>query len=235
MKHLYILYFLFLWISCDNSSNDDPNTVLNESDEFEVCNNIMTDCRNEEVSYCFMGYKWGANNPLTNSGSVEGPMAPGGVVSFSFQEENGLVNTHAQTNLPSRSFSHLADCAKGEMRNALQAWSSVANISFEEQEENSPSDIRFFVADIRQSGIGYPNISHPSCESLKGTLIVQTALWTNDCDTMYKFFLHEIGHVLGMGHVGTENIMSADFDIISKLKGLQSGDIEGMIQLYGAK
>lgn len=209
--------------------------VLNESDQFQVCNNIMTDCRNESINYCLNGFKWGATNPLSNTGEVAGPMESGGILSYSFQEENGLVNTHAQINLPSKSFSNLAACAKNEIRKALDAWSSVANISFEEQAENSQSDILFFVADIRQSGIGYPNFAHEQCETLGGNLIIQASLWTSDCSTMYKFFLHEIGHVLGLGHVGTDNIMTTDFSVINNLDGLQSGDIEGIIQLYGPK
>lgn len=239
MKYFCYLLLLSLSvsISCNNSSDEDPdpNTILNESDRYAICNNIIADCRNSDTGYCLMGFTWGATNPLPSSGETTGPMEPAGTLTYSFQEENGVVNTHAQINLPSKSFDNLASCAKDEIRRALETWSAVASISFEEQDENSVSDIRIYVADIRQSGIGYPNYSHESCQLLKGNLVIQADLWTNDCSTMYKFFLHEIGHVLGLGHVGSTNVMTTDFDVLDDLEGLQEGDIEGIQQLYGPK
>ncbi|MEL6276541.1 MAG: matrixin family metalloprotease, partial [Bacteroidota bacterium] len=149
--------------------------------------------------------------------------------------ENGFVNTHAQVNLPSKSFDLLPNCVKSEVRSALNAWSSVANIAFKELQDNSESDIRLFVADIRQSGVGFPNFPDSPCDIMGGDLIIQTNIWTTDCNILHNFFLHEIGHVLGLGHVGTANIMTANFTTIEDLEGLQSGDIEGIVQLYGPR
>lgn len=235
LRHYFIFSILFL-ISC-NEPDETPvnNEVLNESSEFAVCNSIITDCRNKNVPYCLMGFKWGEGNPLPNSGYVVGPQQPGGTLTFSFQESNGLVNTHAQVDLPSLSFNNLPSCAKQEFRNAMNSWEEVANISIIEVQENSQSDIRIFVAAIRQSGVGYPNFPSNPCVIMGGDLIIQADLSITSCDTLYKFFLHEIGHVLGLGHVGTNNIMAADFQIFDDLDGLQNGDISGLIHLYGPK
>lgn len=162
-------------------------------------------------------------------------MEPGGEISYSFQESNGLVNTHAQIDLPSQSFDELAPCAKDEIRNALATWSEVADISFVEEPQNSGSEIRFFVADIRQSGVGFPNFPEDPCNIMGGDMVIQTDLWTEDCEEMYLFFLHEIGHVLGLGHVGSANIMNASFSVFKELDGLASGDIRGIQELYGPR
>jgi len=196
----------------------------------------VTDCRNGSGNYCLNGFKWGNTNPLPIAGeNIQGPQEPADTVTFSFQEENGVVNTHAQVDLPSRSFELLPTCVRSEVMNALDSWSSVANIAFKELPDNSESDIRFFVADIRQSGVGFPNFPDSPCNIMGGDLVIQTNIWTTNCDILRNFFLHEIGHVLGLGHVGTVNIMSSDFTIIEDLEGLQSGDVEGIIQLYGPR
>ncbi|MEO1051865.1 MAG: matrixin family metalloprotease [Bacteroidota bacterium] len=234
MKRLLCIMLFCSLLGCNRDDDNNDSPILNESDRFEVCNRIMMDCRNVNTGFCLNGFKWGINNPLLDAGpNVDGPKESGGVVTYSFQEENGVVNTHAQINLPSRSFDNLPSCAKAEIRNALNAWAEEANIAFEELPENSDSDIRFFVADIRQSGVGFPNFPDTPCDVMGGDLVIQTNIWTSDCDLLYNFFLHEIGHVLGLGHVGSSNIMNADFDVVEGLDGLQAGDIEGIVELYG--
>ncbi len=234
---VFTILALLSLMSCGDEPDDGPNNdVLNESTKFSTCNSLMTDCRNGTGDYCLNGFKWGTINPVPDAGEhVTGPRESGGTISYSFQESNGLVNTHAQIDLPSLSFDLLATCAKEEMRRALSDWAAVADINFEEVPENSDSDIRFFVAEIRQSGVGFPNFPETPCDILGGTAVFQADLWTEDCDVMYLFFLHEIGHVLGLGHVGTTNIMNSDFSVIESLDGLQMGDISGVQQLYGVK
>lgn len=46
--------------------------------------------------------------------------------------------------------------------------------------------------------------------------------------------LHEVGHVLGLGHVNSDNIMQIGRGKNSFV-GLQEGDIEGIIAIYGPK
>ncbi|MEL7120621.1 MAG: matrixin family metalloprotease [Bacteroidota bacterium] len=235
-RYFQLILLTIIILSCDNSNNTVQPIVINESDEFNICNRIVEDCRNGGSVYCLNGFTWGPSNPLNQKGgNVTGPQEAAGLITFSFQEENGLVNTHAQVDLPSKSFSNLPNCTKDQIRKALDEWASVANISFEEMTENSDSDIRFFVADIRQSGVGFPNFPVAPCSTIGGDLIIQSDLWTADCEILYNLFLHEIGHVLGLGHVGTRNIMNADFSEVEGLDGLQAGDIEGLVQLYGVK
>ena len=112
-------------------------------------------------------------------------------------------------------------------------WSSVANIAFEEQPENSSSEVRFFVADIRQGGIGYPNYAEDPCTSFSGNVIIQTGIQFESCDDFRAFILHETGHMLGLGHVPSNNIMNPDF-FEFEFRTLQSGDVEGIVELYGS-
>ncbi len=157
MKNLLPLIFLLLLLSCKKSTEVPNNGVKNESTQFAECNAALSACISSNAAYCLFGFKWGATNLLPNSVSAAvGPKESGGTLTFSFQEENGVVNTHAQINLPSKSFASLPSCAKDEIRRALREWAATANIDFEELPENSQSDIRFWVAEIRQSGIGYP-------------------------------------------------------------------------------
>lgn len=215
--------------------DDEPeNEVINESDEFSVCNSRIDVCSNGNGNYCLFGYKWGSNDEFESGLDIEGPRESGGVVTFSFQEENGLVNTHAQIDLPSESFDNIPGCAKEEIRKALSEWELVADLEFQELDENSDSDIRFFVADIRQSGVGYPNYRESPCDLLGGDVVIQKDLWTNDCDEIRAFMLHEMGHALGLGHVITSNIMSSSYNDIG-LRTLQSGDIAGIVEIYGEK
>ena len=207
---------------------------LGHSDNYSFCNSQLSECINGNGDYCLFGFKWGEDGTFQQSGfNAQGPKSSGGIVTYSFQEENGRINTHRQVNLPSLSFNEILSCAKAEIRSALNSWSDIADIEFEELPENSESNIRFYVADIIQSGIGYPNYSDGLCSDLAGNLVIQADLRINDCDLFYIFVLHEIGHVLGLGHVDTPNIMNPDFSDFGFQK-LQRGDTLGIIELYGA-
>ena len=233
MNNWIVFLAALLLFSCKNDNTDDD--ILNRSDEYEICNQLMDACVAGDGEYCLFGYKWGSVNTFSNTGyDATGPREPGGTVTFSFQENNGFVNTHAQANLPSRSFDNLISCAKLEIRKALNEWSAVANIEFQEQPENSNTDIQFFVADIKQSGVGFPNFTEEPCSIIGGDVILQSDLNVDECNTFYLFVLHEIGHTLGLGHVSTQNIMNPDYHLYD-LNGLQTGDIEGIIQIYGEK
>ncbi len=232
---IVIFCFIVLLLTACNDNNDDNDGPLNHSDEFAICNSVLSDCSDGNGQYCLFGFKWGQNNTFIQTGvDALGPKESGGIVTFSFQEENGIVNTHRQVNLPSRSFNNIIGCAKIEIRNALNSWSEVADIEFEELPENSESDIRFYVADIVQSGIGYPNFSNNQCKELAGNVIIQSNVRVNNCNQFYAFVLHEIGHVLGLGHVNSSNIMNPGFSSL-KLSILQSGDSTGIIEIYGKK
>ncbi|MEM9918459.1 MAG: matrixin family metalloprotease [Bacteroidota bacterium] len=233
MRNILLLLLVVLACACRKNYKNN-NAIKNESGKFAICNSRLTACAtSSRAAYCLFGYKWGADSSFVEVGmDATGPAASGGVVTFSFQEENGPVNTHRQINLASKSFSNLVGCAKSEIRNALDTWSQAADIDFRELPENSDSDIRFFVADIVQTGVGYPNYSEASCSAIKGTMIINAGTSINDCNDFFLLSLHEIGHVLGLGHVSTRNVMNPDFFDFN-LDGLQKGDREGIIQIYG--
>lgn len=229
-----IIPTIIILFACNDDSAE--NGVLNESDNYAICNELLADsnCLGGTGNYCLFGYKWGDSNSFKSTGYDNiGPKVMGGVVTFSFQESNGLVNTHSQIYLPSKSFAQLIDCAKPEVRRALNAWSDAANINFDEETENSESDIRFFVADIRQSGIGYPNFPENPCNLIGGDVIIQANLKYDKCETFYGFILHEIGHVLGLGHVNSNNIMNPGS--ATNFNELQQGDKQGIVEIYGER
>ena len=232
---IYILCFLLIVVVACKETTEPENQISNESDQFSECNEALFECINGNGSYCLFGFKWGEENPFTPAGyNAQGPEKSGGQISLSFQENNGLVNTHSQVNLPSKSFDSLIGCAKAEIRKALSEWEANADIEFVELPENSQSDIRFFVADIRQSGVGYPNYNDSLCLSLAGNIVIKANNRFNTCETFYLFMLHEIGHALGLGHVSTSNIMSPNFESFN-VQGLQPGDIQGLKEIYGEK
>lgn len=230
---LFFMLIMALLISC-RRDNDQPSPI-GASDRFAECNNHLSACFSVAGDYCLFGYKWGANTTFDNTGAnAIGPKESGGIVTYSFQESNGLVNTHRQVDLPGRSFDELINCAKEEIRNAINTWSVVANIQFEELNDNSDGDIRFFVADIVQSGVGYPNFDGSLCDPIKGTMVIKTDIAISSCEDFYAFALHEMGHILGLGHVNSETIMNPDFYSLG-IRELQEGDKKGIIEIYGKK
>lgn len=237
MRHILIPVLICLLALFSHCGDDEPNSgVENESSTFASCNNMLTACSGGNGPYCLFGFKWGATNPIPAAGfSATGPQEAAGTLTYSFQEENDVVNTHAQVNVDSETFELLPACAKDEIRAALRAWSVEANLEFEEQGDNSETDLKFYVANIRQSGVGYPNYPEAPCNALAGHVIIETDLSLRSCDELRNFFMHEIGHVLGLGHVSSPNIMNSSYSVFRDLEGLQEGDIQGIRQLYGVK
>lgn len=227
----FVVIFLVLLLSCD--TGEETQTPI-ESAQFAVCNQQLSPCASGSGEYCLFGYKWGAGNPFIPTGfDVAGPEEPVRDITYSFQNAGQTLVTHRQVNVPSQSFDTLLDCARTQIRRAMDAWSQAADISFVEMPENSPSDIRFFATDIFQSGIGYPNYTDLTCSRLKGNVFIKPNSRLNTCDLFYNFVLHEIGHTLGLGHVDTDNIMNPDR--LEMLDGLQAGDKQGVVEIYGER
>lgn len=226
---IYVSILVTLLASC---SEDIP--VINQSSKYAECNAALEACAGSPPGeYCLFGYKWGDQKSFTETGpGAQGPKASGGRITFSFQGKNGNVNTHRQINVPSESWDEILPCAQLAIRAAIFQWQEVADITFEELPANSESDIRFFAAGILQSAVGFPNYSEAPCNLLSGDVIFDANSKEKSCIGFYINALHEVGHVLGLGHVDSNNIMAAGQSKFS-LNGLQPGDIEGVQQIYG--
>lgn len=218
-----LLALLIIFCSCRDK----------EENSFEYCNDLLSNCAgNGSGQYCTLGFKWGGNNPFSGAGlEAEGPQKAGGEVTYSFQEAGVVFNTHSQTAVVSGAFRDLTSCgdSRKQIRNTLEAWSAVADITFVEANNPNTSDITFIAANIEQGGLGYPAYTDDLCSTIAGQVIFDIPT-RNSCAGFYNLALHEIGHVMGLGHVASRNIMN---DKINDLFELQSGDIAGAQSIYG--
>lgn len=230
LRVLCIAAIGFFLLSCDSGEEREQGI---ESSQFSACNDMLSFCGQGSGQYCLFGFKWGGAHQFTPVGfDAEGPREAASNVTFSFQNGSDLLNTHRQLDVVTRPFDDVQACARTQIRRALTDWAAAGGIDFTELPEDSDSDIRFFAADIIQSGIGYPNFEEGRCEAFSGNVIIRPNSRFNNCELFYKFMLHEIGHALGLGHVDTENIMNPEGQI-EALDGLQAGDVEGIRALYG--
>lgn len=224
-KYVTIVFVFLIHTSCKKE-----NTPTNSKPNVAICNDLVgAVCSgNDNTSYCTFGYKWGKDNPFVNAGAGKpGPGSGPVEVSYKFQDAGFVFDTHSQSNLTSASFDQMLRCSKQQVRNAFSAWASVANIKFVEKSSQESTDIRLIVADITQGGIAYPPIPNQAC----GGLLILKYSPSYTCESFYALILHEIGHVVGLGHVASNNVMKPGIF----LSTLQSGDIEGVQSIYGKK
>lgn len=184
-------------------------------------------------AYCTFGYKWGNNNPFSNAGLEKSGPGTGNIeLIYKFMDAGFVFNTHNKENLTSISFdNNSATCTKDKFRLAFTEWSSVAKINFREVALNETANIKIMIADIEQSSIGFPNYDQSPCSDIKGQIVFKRNEY--NCSTIYGAILHEIGHVLGLGHVNSRNVMNPSQSIA--YSQLQSGDILGGRSVYGAR
>lgn len=159
-------------------------------------------------AYCTFGYKWGSNNPFSNAGVEKSGPGTGNIeLTYKFMDAGFVFNTHNKKNLTSISFdNNTGTCTKDKFRLAFTEWSSVAKINFREVALNETADIKIMIADIEQSSIGFPNYDQSPCSDIKGQIVFKRSEY--NCSTIYGAILHEIGHVLGLGHVNSRNVMN---------------------------
>lgn len=215
---LLVLLTVILATACSKNSNEVRH---------KLCNNlILSACDGSDTDdYCLFGYKWGSTKTDNSNDSNEIIE-----ISYGFVEPGYVFNTHSENDVESKSFDDFFFCAKDTIRAALTEWESVANIQFREKENAADCDIKIIVADIRQGGLGYPAFDTEPCSDIAGHLIFNTKL-NYTCELFFGLALHEIGHVLGLGHVKSNNVMNPD----KNYQALQTGDVEGIQAIYGAK
>lgn len=215
-------FFLFLLaLSCNE--NREQGTLP----ELSVCDTIVaSSCRTpQNVPYCTFGYKFGDNNPFKPSGpNIAGPESSATSISFKFMEEGVSFKTFIQNNAISL---EITDEDKSMIREAIQEWASVANINFIEKSSNQATDITFISAFTYLSAFGFPAFNELPCNQIAGYLVFNS----RESSIYRGQILHEMGHVLGLGHVLSQNIMNSP----PKFDHLQPGDIAGIQSIYGSK
>ncbi len=222
LKYIIVLILTMALTSCKDG---DQGTT------FQKCD-ISTCADTPEGEYCFFGYKWGDGNPMSSSGNeAAGPETSGGTITFGFYGEGEIIHTHSQTDITTLPFGLLACEVESQIVLALNAWSSVADIDFQEINEVESADIKFALAHIEQGGVGYPPYTDDLCSLISGLVVLNTGRPT--CDAVYNLILHETGHVLGLGHVDSNNIMNPNYDQNSIVLG--NGDVQGIQAIYGKK
>lgn len=183
----------------------------------------------ENVPYCTWGYKFGDNNPFTPSGpNIPGPGTKATTISYRFIEGGIELKTSFQNKAVSIQFN---EESKNEIRKAISEWSSDANVTFIEKSSSEATSIAIaktfaFANGGVVGGLGYPNFTSGPCQEIAGLLVVNSKF-----KITYSILLHEMGHVLGLGHVTSQNIMNPTYSI----DRLQSGDIKGIQSIYGSK
>lgn len=220
MRISIFIFFIcsLLIISCKYDITETP--VASE------CNSTLFNCAsNQNTEFCTFGYKWGKDNPFLKAGyQIPGPASGGITISYKFQDAGFKFNTHSQNNVESASIKRISPFAEIIIRNAFAQWEANTDIKFIEKIGTDSTNIRVITADITQGGLGYPPVPKGPCA---GLVIFKC--------TSYNYFslqslaLHEIGHVLGLGHVSSDNVMNPEKGYFK----LQSGDIKGIQSIYG--
>ena len=153
-------------------------------------------------------------------------------LTYAFMDSGFTFNTHSQENVISLSFDNVLSCAKQSIRDAFSEWESVALLKFTEATNNDKANIKIVIANISQGGLGYPPYTNDPCKELAGLLVIRPIQYST-CDSYYYLALHEAGHILGLGHVLSNNVMNPDK--YYHYKKLQPGDIQGIQTVYGEK
>jgi len=200
---------------------------------FSSCNSLTSACSaSPNVDYCLFGFKWGEPSISSESGALaQGPETGGGLLTYSFQSGGSTISTHRLNDVKTLDVDEKGECLRDNIHSAFAEYQSIGNISFEAIEDDSAADIKIFSYDRNTPNLGYPNYQDELCAELAGFLILDNDPIT-DCENFYSLCLHEIGHILGLGHVSTVNVMNPDL-INRPFKELQEGDIEGIQSLYG--
>lgn len=135
-----------------------------------------------------------------------------------------------------------------EVRAAFSAWEGAANIVFEETSSVAEAGI-LIGADAKARGRAFTNVAlRNENDTGRGPGAIGKSLiclnpkqpWKIGFDGDLNVYdvrftvTHEIGHAIGLDHPSPEGQLMS-FRYVEKARGLQPGDIEGVVALYGRK
>ena len=219
MKKNFVYFVLFFLISCNTGE--------------EPCF-VYRNCIGEfEGRFCTYGLKFGDNFNYRGFGvDAGGPATSGRVVTYSFQT-SGFYPTQNFGDFESRPFDEIGPFAQDQITKALEEWASHIDLTFEKTEDQENSDLKIVCANINdKAGIGWLRCLNDSCTKPEGFVFFKNEPLNED--NFYSLALHEIGHVIGLCHSNSSNIMSHSGTSYNFTQ-LQAGDIEGAISIYGPK
>ena len=146
---------------------------------------------------------WGNNGTVLDGSSVGGAVT----VTYGF-----LTSSRQVSSADAAGFAAMNTAQRTAVRQALAAWSAVANISFVEISDAASAAVAF--GTNRQSGQSAAYAYYPSTSTQGGQVFLANDSAGNANPTIgsysYMTVIHEIGHALGLKHPGDYNAGSDD-------------------------
>lgn len=150
------------------------------------------------VDSLLTGNKWG------------GALGTGVSLTYSFGGSNSSYVPNYGSGEPLLGFGALTETQKNAIRNALTAWSEIANIQFTEvtDSESVVGELRFARSNAPDTAWAYFPGNYP--ESGDAWFSYESSFDTDEKGTYgYATFVHEIGHALGLNHPHDNNFGGA--------------------------
>lgn len=146
---------------------------------------------------------WGNNGTVLNGRSVGAAVT----VTYGF-----LTSARQISTADAAGFAAMNSAQQAAVRQALAAWSAVANVTFTEIADPTAAAVAF--GTNRQYGQSAAYAYYPSTASQGGQVFLANDSSTNTDPTTgsygYMTIIHEIGHALGLKHPGNYNAGSSE-------------------------
>ena len=131
-----------------------------------------------------------------------------------------------------------------ELRAAFRGWSAAANLSFRPADPHS-ADI-LIGAETEPRGFAFTNLAFDAASAGDGPRQIEKSViclnpaksWKVGFDGNLAVYdlrytlMHEIGHAIGLDHPTVQSALM-HFKYRERFRGLQQGDIVGVVTLYG--